>query len=254
VGGLTVLQALHRHLPGESTIYLGDLARCPYGTRPQEEVRDFAFQIADLLLREDIKMLVVACNTATAAAYERLREELPVPVIGVITPAVDEAIRHSPTGRIGVVATDGTVASGAYPTAILERLPSATVIQRSASWLVPLVEQGPPARSTVAAGLEPLLADMRAAAVDTLILGCTHFPLVRDIFEVEAGPEIRILDSAETTANQVEFILRDLFLEACGPPIHRILATGPTEAFVQRTQAMFHTCPEIEAIDLLLVP
>jgi glutamate racemase len=174
-------------------------------------------------------------------------------VVGVITPAVDEAIQISRTGRIGVVATDGTVASGAYQSAILERLPTATVTQRSASWLVPLIERGAPARSTVAAGLEPLLADMREADVDTLILGCTHFPLVRDIFEAEAGPDITILDSAETTAHQVAVMLRLVGLEACGPTMHRILATGPTDAFAERTQAMFHTCPEIEAIDLLLV-
>ena len=114
VGGLTVLQAIQSALPNESTIYLGDLARCPYGTRPQEEVREFATQIGDLLLDQGIKLLVVACNTATAAAYDRLCARYRLPVVGVIDPAVGEAVRVARNKKIGVVATEGTVASGAY--------------------------------------------------------------------------------------------------------------------------------------------
>jgi len=254
VGGLTVLQALHHQLPRESTLYVGDLARCPYGVRPQEEVRRFALQLGDLLASRDIKALVVACNTATAAAYEDLRGRYPFPVVGVVSPGAQAGVSLTRRGRIGVVATDGTVASGAYRSAVVELLPEAFVLERSASWLVPLIERGPFARARVAEELAPMLAEMRAEQIDVLILGCTHFPIVRDIFELEAGPDVTILDSAETTASEVRRLLRELDLEAAGPPVHRLLVTGPAEAFTERAQAMFRASPVIETVNLELDP
>jgi glutamate racemase len=252
VGGLTVLQALHDRLPQESTIYLGDLARCPYGTRSQQEVRRFALQIADMLAAEGIKLLVAACNTATAAAYDVLRLRYPFPVVGVIAPGAQAALRATRKGRIGVVATDGTVASGAYSSAIHELCPDATVVERSASWLVPLIERGPPARASVTLELEPVLTEMRRHDVDALILGCTHFPLVRDIFEAEIGPGITVLDSAETTTSVVEQVLSALDLRAAGPPHHRLLVTGPAQTFAERAQTMFRASPVIETVDWML--
>jgi glutamate racemase len=251
VGGLTVLQALHEHLPQESTIYLGDLARCPYGPRPQSEVRGFAEQIADHLARESIKLLVVACNTATAAAFSVLRDRYPFPVVGVIDPGARAAARTTRNRRIGVVATDGTVASGAYRDALIAYLPDATIVQRSASWLVPLVERGPLARAAVARELEPALTEMRLLEIDTLILGCTHFPLVRDIFEVEIGPDVTVLDSAHTTAAEVERVLDAMGGRSTGRPEHRLLVTGPAEAFAERAQAMLRASPYIETVDFL---
>lgn len=252
VGGLTVLHALHEQCPRESTIYLGDLARFPYGTRPQAEVRRFARQVGDFLATEGIKLLVIACNTATAAAERELRVGYTFPVVGVIEPGARQATLVSVKQRVGVVATDGTVASGAYRSAIVEQHPDTFVVERSASWLVPLIERGPLARGRVTAGLAPMLADMRAVDIDVLILGCTHFPLVRDIFEAEIGPEIAVLDSATTTAGEVERRLRDLGMEADGPPQHRLLVTGPAEAFAERAQAMFRTSRCIETVDLVL--
>ena len=251
VGGLTVLRALNESLPEESTIYLGDLARCPYGPRSQDEVRDFALQIGDLLVHHDIKLLVVACNTATAAAYTQLCARYQMPVVGVIAPGAREAVRITRTGRIGVIATDGTVASDAYRTSILRHLPTASVFQASASWLVPLIERGPFTHAQVEQGLAPTLADMRAKAVDTLILGCTHFPLVRDTFDAGVGAEIRVIDSAATTAAEVARLLRSHDLLSTRPPHHRLLVTGPAEAFAERAQAMFRSSPVIETIDLL---
>src|SRR5579859_3442467 len=210
VGGLTVLRALHEQLPLESTVYLGDLARCPYGPRPQTEVRHFATQVADYLALSDIKLLIIACNTATAAAYHHLRDRYPFPVLGVVDPGAAAAVRLTTSGRIGVIATDGTVASGAYRDAVLERLPSAHVHQRSASWLVPLIERGALARTVVARELEPTMIELRRQNVDTLILGCTHFPLVRDIFEAEIGPSVSVVDSAVTTALEAERLLAAL--------------------------------------------
>lgn len=252
VGGLTVLRALQDGLPNESTMYLGDLARCPYGTRPQDEVRCFALQIGDLLAGEGIKLLVVACNTATAAAFDLLRERYDFPVIGVVEPGAQEACRLTVKRRIGVVATNGTVASGAYTAAILRRKPDTVVVERPASWLVPILERGPLGRAAVAPELLPLLADLRDHDIDVLILGCTHFPLARDIFESEIGPEITVLDSATTTATEVGRVLRAFGLESRGPAFHRYLVTGPAEAFAERAQAMFRASPVIETVDLVL--
>lgn len=252
VGGLTVLRALQEHLPLESTVYLGDLARCPYGVRPIEQVRRFAEQIGDVLAQDDIKILVIACNTATAAAYDHLRDRYPFPVVGVVDPGASEAVRRTRNGRIGVVATEGTVASGAYRTEIHSRLSTATVLEEAASWLVPLIELGPLTRERSAANLAPLLRRMRQGDVDTLILGCTHFPLIKDIFEDGVGPEIAVVDSAETTAARVARVLRDLDMESNGVAWHRFLVTGPAEAFAERAQAMFRSSPPIETVDLAL--
>jgi glutamate racemase len=251
VGGLTVLEAIHRRVPDESTIYLGDLARCPYGTRPTDEIRRFSRQIGDTLANLDIKMLVVACNTATASAFDDLSERYSFPVVGVVAPGAAEALRLTKTNRIGVVATDRTVATGAYRSAIVASQPAAKVVERSASWLVPLIERGSPARGAVASKLEPVLSEMRAEAIDVLILGCTHFPLVRDIFESEIGPQVTVLDSAITTAGEVSRLLTSLNLRAKLPPEHRLLVTGPAEAFDRRARAMFSASPQIETIELL---
>lgn len=251
VGGLTVLRAVHEQLPAESTIYVGDLARCPYGPRPQWQVRDFAAQIADYLADCDIKLLIVACNTATAAAYHYLRYRYSFPVLGVIDPGAAAAVRLTKSGRIGVIATDGTVASGAYRDALLAKLPSARVVERSASWLVPIIERGSLARGMVTCELVPALTEMRASGIDTLILGCTHFPLVRDIFEAEAGSGVAVVDSAGTTASEAYRLLDSLGAHAAGTPIHRLLVTGPAEAFAERAQAMFRASPQIETVEFL---
>jgi glutamate racemase len=251
VGGLTVLRALHELVPNESTIYLGDLARCPYGPREQWQVSEFAVQIADLLAGHDIKLLVVACNTATAAAYERLRDRYSFPVIGVVAPGALAAAKTTQNRRVGIIATLGTVASNAYGEAVHAALPDAVVIQEAASWLVPMIEQGAIARTRVARELLPSMDRFRNAAIDTLILGCTHFPLVREIFEDEAGPGIEVIDSAVTTAIEVERTLRELGLEHRGVAEHRFLVTGPAEAFSERAQAMFRSSPPIETVDLV---
>lgn len=252
VGGFTVLRALHDLLPLESTVYLGDLARCPYGTRPQSEVRRFALQVGDFLADTGIKLLVMACNTATAAAYEQLRDRYSFPVVGVIGPGAREAARLTQKRRVAVVATNGTVNSGAYRSALLSEIPDIFVVERPASWLVPLLERGPVARATVAAELSPLMLSLRGLDVDVLILGCTHFPLARDLFEQEAGLGMVILDSATTTANEVGRLLREWTMESEGPPVHRFLVTGPAEAFAERAQTMFRASPNIETLDGVL--
>lgn len=248
VGGLTVLLAMQDSLPNESTIYLGDLARCPYGPRPQTEVRGFAIEVGDLLAEQDIKLLVIACNTATAAAYDELRRRYGFPVVGVIAPGAAEAVRRSENGRIAVVATDGTIASAAYSAAIRECDPAAFVVERPASWLVPLIEYGTESEAEIAQRLVPLCADLRRQEVDTLILGCTHFPLVRALFETEMGSEVTVLDSATTTTREVAHLLSEFGIEGDGFPFHRFLVTGPSEAFAARAQTMFRASPPIETV------
>lgn len=249
VGGLTVLHAVQRALPTESTIYLGDLARCPYGTRPQSEVREFAVEIGDLLADLNVKLLVIACNTATAAAFDTLQKRYSFPVIGVIEPGVRAALTSSQRQTIGVIATDGTVASGAYRNALHARAGGAvTVHERSASWLVPIIEWGPLARPVVAERLGPVMSEMQSLRVDALILGCTHFPLVRDIFEDAVQHEMAVIDSASTTAAEVAAVLSSLDMFSTSPPRHRLLVTGPAAAFAERTQAMFRTSTNIESI------
>jgi glutamate racemase len=250
VGGLTVLEALHRLLPEESTIYLGDLARCPYGPRPQSEVHGFALEIGDFLAGERIKLLVVACNTATAAAYHSLRDRYPFPVVGVVEPGAREAVRISRSGRIGVVATQGTVVSHAYRDSIHRMKPDALVGEVAASWLVPVIESGVPDPSSVQSRLAAALRELQSQDVDTLILGCTHFPLIRDMFETELGPEVAIVDSAGTTAREVSWLLHELDLDGSQSVEHRVLVTGAAGPFATRAQTMFHSSLEIEAVDL----
>jgi glutamate racemase len=250
VGGLTVLLALQQALPGESTVYLGDLARCPYGPRPQSQVREFAIEVADCLAAEDIKLLVVACNTATAAAYPILRDRYLFPVVGVVDPGAAEAARLSRSARIGVIATDGTVASGAYTRAIRRCRPDAVVIERPASWLVPVIESGRADEDTVLERLDPIMDDMRRHAIDTLILGCTHFPLLRHLFDTAAGPDITILDSATTTCQEVRRLLEEFSMESAETSDHRFLVTGSATSFAERAATMFRTYPPIETVDL----
>ena len=250
VGGLTVLQALHREMPQESTIYLGDIARCPYGVRPQAEVREFAVSIADMLIESGVKMLVVACNTATAAAYDVLVRRYDVPVVGVIQPAVDRALLTGAGSCIGVVATQGTVSSAAYVRAIVARNPTAKVVQRSASWLVPLIERGAVSRRQVVEQLCPMLGEMHDEGIESLILGCTHFPLIRDIFADEVGVGVHIIDSAATTAHHVKMLMSERVERAERHPTHRLLVTGDADAFAERTRAMFHASPAVEIVSL----
>ncbi len=204
IGGLTVLRALRRRLPAEDTVYLGDTARVPYGPKSPETVRRYAAEAAEFLLGQGIKLLVVACNTATARALPELSESLPVPVIGVVEPGAREAARRSSSGRIGVIGTQGTVDSGAYEAAILALRPEAVVEGLACPLFVSLVEEGwtegEVARLTVERYLRPLLD----RGIDTLVLGCTHYPLLRPLLQEVAGPAVTLVDSAEATADAVQ--------------------------------------------------
>jgi glutamate racemase len=204
VGGLTVQRAVLDLLPGADTVYLGDTARVPYGTKSPETVTQYSLRNARFLARHRIDLLIVACNTASAVALPALRAELEVPVVGVVEPGARVAARASRSGRIGVIGTQGTVASGAYQAAIRRERPDAEVIARACPLFVPLAEEGwvDPADEVVRGTVRRYLAAIRAAAVDTLVLGCTHYPLLQPAIAQEL-PGVVLIDSARAVAMEV---------------------------------------------------
>jgi glutamate racemase len=210
MGGLTVLRALRKVLPGESYVYLGDTARLPYGTKSPETVTRYALQAAQALIAENVKLLVVACNTASAVALPALAETFaPLPVVGVIEPGAEAGVKATRNRHVAVIATESTVRGGAYPRVIGKLAPDIRVSQQACPLFVALAEEGwqegEVALATARRYLEPLFAE--ASAPDTLILGCTHFPVLRGVVEEVCGPKVRIVDSAETTAARVASLL-----------------------------------------------
>src|ERR1700744_3723935 len=210
MGGLTVMRALKARLPNESFVYLGDTARLPYGTKSADTVTRYAVQASRALLAHDIKMLVVACNTASSVALPALEDALaPLKVIGVIEPGAAAAVQAG--GPIAVIATEGTVKGGAYVRAIQNIDAAMPVVQQACPLLVPLAEEGlvegEIARLAVERYLKPLLATLPHPR--TLVLGCTHFPALKNTIAQVAGPDVRLVDSAETTAESVATALRD---------------------------------------------
>jgi glutamate racemase len=243
VGGLTVLAELRRRLPSEPTIYLGDNARAPYGPRPADEVRRFTLEAVDWLAAQDVKLLVLACNTATARALGAVRDRVDVPVVGVVRPGAVAAAAATRSRSVGVIATAGTVESGAYPDAIVEADPAVSVIQQACPELVPMVEagivDGRRAESVLRAYLEPMLA--AEPGLDTLLLGCTHYPLLREPIERIVGDRVAVVDSAFTTALAVEDLLDALGAPSSGNgiPAHRVATTGDVAAFVAVAERVF---------------
>jgi len=202
-----VARAIYERLPHESTVYFGDTARVPYGPKSPDTVRRYSLEILDWLLRQQVKAVVVACNTSTAHALETLQQHSPVPVIGVIEPGARAAGSASTAGPIGVIGTAGTIASNAYARAIQRRRPEAVVEQRACPLFVPLVEEGwfdHPAAELIA---REYLKPLREARVDTLVLGCTHYPLLKPLIQQVMGEAVRLIDSGEETAAVVGRVL-----------------------------------------------
>jgi len=210
IGGLTVVRRLLEVLPEYRVTYFGDTARVPYGNKSVETVTRYAFEDSEFLLRQGAKLIVVACNTASAVALDALRERLQVPVIGVIEPAVRAAVAASASGRIGVIGTRATIASGIYERTIAAMRPEATVVAEPAPLLVPLVEEGWLDQPETPAILRAYLAPLLARRVDTIILGCTHYPVLRDTIARLVGDEVALVDSAQETAVETRaLIMRD---------------------------------------------
>ncbi len=253
VGGLTVLRAIHDFLPSESTIYIGDLAYFPYGPRSPQQVITRAHTISRFLIESDVKAIVVACNTATATALPQIQAASSVQVIGVVEPGARSALASSKTGRIGVVATEGTVRSAAYVKAIQRLSPTTVVTQVPCGLLVELVETGNLSGSrtieTVESVVSTLVGEFQS---DTLILGCTHFPLVRRIFQDAAGPGISIIDSASSLVDVLATTLLDSGSEAPDghAPTHEFLVTADPRTFDDHVRLLFGQDIVARTIDL----
>jgi len=209
VGGLTVFHALEQTLPAESMIYLGDTARVPYGTKSAETVIRYTLDAARFMLRQQVKMVVVACNTASSVAIEAMAKETRLPVVGVIDPGAGRAVERSTVGRIGVIGTRATVASGAYKRAIQALRPDAEVLSQACPLFVPLAEEGWTEGDITQRIAESYLAPFKRAEVDVLVLGCTHYPLLRGVIGQVMGPDVVLVDSAESVAQEVSRKLHD---------------------------------------------
>jgi glutamate racemase len=236
VGGLTVLRSIRDRMPEESTIYVADLLHFPYGPRYQEEVKRFAFDVIRYLESRDVKLVVIACNTATAAALDQVRSAVPVPVIGVIDPAVRAAIKTTRNGKVGLIGTEGTIRSEAYQQAI-ERLKgdrTVELIPQACPRFVEFVEQGDTTSPELLAAAESYLTLLRVAGVDTLILGCTHYPLLRAALRHVMGEDVVLVSSADETATEVyETLTRQGLLRTTTSRGERIFeSSGDTARFV----------------------
>ena len=288
VGGLTVLREILRRLPFESTVYLGDNARAPYGIRPDDEVRRFSVQALDALVLRDVKALVVACNTSTSVALTDFRRRYDLPVLGVVRPGAVAAALATRTRRVGVIATPATVRSRAYFYAIKDENPAVEVYEHATPSLVPLVEagrlSGPEVEEAVRQAVAPLLGERNedgefifplppSARIDTLLLGCTHYPLLQGVLRDSVGDGVAIVDSATATASSLAELLSVNGLEAPGTtrgtaadagmaghappderlvlPTHRQLTTGDVAAFRAVAERMFgEEFPDVEAVNL----
>jgi glutamate racemase len=244
MGGLTVLHECLVTLPHEDFVYLGDGARLPYGPRPLEEIRRFAAEIAGYLERQGVKLIVAACNSATAAALPDLQRGLSVPVVGVLAPEAHAAVLATRNRQIGLLATDATVASGRYPDLVHALDASVEVVPVACPRLVPLIEGPDPFGEETLAAVREYAAPLRAAGVDTVILGCTHFPLIRPVFQRVFGRGVTLVFSADETAREVAETLARKGIENADSRegAYRFLTTGDP-VFFQETGKRFLQLP-----------
>jgi len=207
VGGLTVVKEAMKQLPNENFIYLGDTARCPYGPRPKEQVIQFTWEMAHFLLNKKIKMLVIACNTATAVALDEIKEQLQIPVVGVIMPGTRAAVKATKNHRIGVIGTKGTVKSASYKRAIKEKNENTKVTSLACPKFVPIVESNQIHSSVAKKIVFETLLPLKNKHLDTLILGCTHYPLLRPVIQDAMGQDVTLIDSGAETISEVSMLL-----------------------------------------------
>ncbi len=239
MGGLTVLAELHRRLPGEDFIYLGDTARVPYGSRSARTVQRYSQEVAEYLLRYNIKMLIIACNTATAHAENLLSEKLNVPVLGVIRPGVDALLSQTGNGRVGIIGTRSTVKSDSYGRLIASLSSDVEVFSKACPLFVPLVEEGWTDKRVTSQVIQEYLSEILREEVDTVVLGCTHYPLLKNAIKKEF-PDLKLVDSSVETARAAVRILEneDLFNERATGGNVRILLTDITDQ-MERLEKLF---------------
>lgn len=233
VGGLTVVKEVMRQLPRERIIYFGDTARTPYGPRPADEVVRFTREIVDYLMQFGPKMIIIACNTATAVALDDIRSRVTVPVVGVINPGARAAINVSQTSVVGVIGTEGTIRSNAYETALKRIKPNIQVVSLACPKFVPLVEQGNFRSRETYETVRSSIGRLRELPMDTLILGCTHYPFLYETISDVMGQGVRLISSANETAREVSTILHETYRLAGGEelPVHHFFCSGEPTMF-----------------------
>ncbi len=252
VGGLTVVRELMRQLPHEEIVYIGDSARAPYGPRPAEQIREYTWQLVNFLLTKNVKMIVFACNTATAVAWEEVKEQLDIPVLGVILPGASAAIKASQSGKIGVLGTVMTVESGIYKQKIQALSPEMQVESLACPKFVPLVEsnsyQSSLAKKVVYETLRPMMGK-----VDTLVLGCTHYPLLRPIIQNAMGKDVKLIDSGAETARDISVLLNYFQINRSRTAAqlnHQFYTTASPEAFKEIAENWLGMISTVEHVTL----
>lgn len=255
LGGLTVLREILKVVPHENIIYFGDTARVPYGPRKLEEVRKFVFRITHFLSQKDVKLMVIACNTSTAAALDALQVHLPIPIIGVIEPGARTAVSHTANRRVGIMATRGTVESRAYDKAISKIGRGIKVYSVAAPKLVEYVEEGMLCGQALDRSIYNYIAPLLAKKIDVLIMGCTHFPLIEGRIAHVSGDNIKVISSAVETARDVKHILKKEGIAASGTgkPFRIFYETGKASHFY-RVGKMFlgEEITDVVSIDLAM--
>lgn len=234
-GGLTVVREALKQLPHETIYFLGDSKRCPYGSRTTEEIKQFTWEMVDFLMKKDIKMLVIACNTATAAALNEIKQKLPIPVIGVIEPGSRAAIKASKNNRIGIIGTQSTITSGVYENTLIDKKETLQVFNLACPKFVPLVESNQMNTTQAYEIVRETLTYFKDTDIDTLVLGCTHYPHLKDSIQCEVGKDVLLIDSGVETIADVSSLLDYLNIanDTTDLSTHRFFTTGDAKQFEQ---------------------
>lgn len=252
IGGLTVLQQISKKLPQERVIYFGDTARLPYGEKSRETILRYSIENAVFLMEKNIKIIVVACNTASSIAIERLQQIFNIPIIGVIEPGVEQVVQTTRSQRIAVLGTKGTINSGVYREKILSRLPDAAIFSIACPLFVPLVEERFFSHQAARLIVQDYLAPLSKEKVDTVLLGCTHYPLLKPLIQEELGPDVSIVDSATCCAETVSKLLLKLDIKAKGKEVsdHRFYVSDNPVKFGRLAEDILGTpLGSVERID-----
>lgn len=250
VGGLTVAREIMRQMPQEQIIYFGDTARVPYGSKSKETIIRFSRQIVKFLQTKNVKAVVIACNTASAFALETLQREFPIPVIGVVIPGAITAANATRSGRIGIIGTEGTINSGIYTQILTEMNPDLQVYGKACPLFVPLVEEGLLYDSVTVEMAERYLSELQGYDVDTLVLGCTHYPLLRRTIQKITGPDVTLVNPAYETAKQIRKVLMDNGMECSEQmPNHKFFVSDGAEKFKAFANTIL-PCDVVETKDI----
>jgi glutamate racemase len=253
IGGLTVAAEIMRQLPSERIVYFGDTARLPYGPKSRETVTQFSIQNTEFLLRQGVKMVVVACNTASSVALDALTKRNDVPIVGVIQPGALAAVSATRVGRIGVIGTEGTIASHAYEREIHKLDRDVAVVEKSCPLFVPLAEEGWTDREVTLVIAHEYLTPLRDAGVDAVVLGCTHYPILKNTIAKVFGPGVKLIDSAEETAREVAERLSSLGIARPGgdPPEHSFFVSDVPHRFTEQAERFLRArLPRVAVVTL----